>query len=224
MATPAPPERPSWVCTPCPGVQAWRPGQMAWPTLAGGSGLSTPRHCPPVCLIQPWLSRSRLQGSRGQTFQETPPPHSGLLGKGSRAWESPNPTSGGPRGSPWQLRPRLKPHQLPPLGNLPRFQEMPELPQDSLSQPHQTCPPCTQAGESPGSHIAPRRAPAPPLNRPLSWPALPKLGRLECIWTSQNVFSFMRIMPGPLSWVQSFTNKALSPFSQVQGTERRGQC
>lgn len=38
------------------------------------------------------------------------------------------------------------------------------------------------------------------------------------------MFSFTRIKPGHWAWVQGSRNKALGPFTQMLGTERRAQC
>lgn len=201
---------------------------MALPTLVGGIW---PEHPMPLStgLSHPALVTTQPPaGLKGTNLPGDATP-SGLLGKQSLGepkphfWRPQVPSLAAeaqaqatPAPSPWEFAPLL--------GDARGCQGSRRTPSPKHTRVDQTCPPCTQAGLSPGPHIAPRRAPAHPLNRPLSWPALPRLGQLECIWTSQNVFSFMRIMPGPLSWVQGSTKKALSPFSQVQRTERRGQC
>lgn len=65
----------------------------------------------------------------------------------------------------------------------------------------------------PCTHIAPRRAPAHPLNRLLfSWIALPNLGWLQSIWAGQTELNFMRIKPGHLSQVQVSTTRPSVSF------------
>lgn len=90
---------------PVPRGPAWRPGQMALPT-PGGSGLSTPSHCPPTCPAwAPVITRLlRIEGTNPSGEVPLSPPRE------IRAWALEVTVGGGVDPGPpcplWQLRPQ----------------------------------------------------------------------------------------------------------------------
>lgn len=199
MATPAPPERPSWVCTPCPGVQAWRPGQMAWPTLAGGvwpehpTPLSAGLSHPALVITQPpaGLKGTNLPGDtppplwpprEGKQSLGEPKPHfwrpQGLsLAAEAQAQATPAP-------SPWEFAP------LPGDARAPAGLPLPTTPDMSPLHPgwgEPRLPHCTE--ESSSSSSEPTSLLASPAQ---AGPAGVHLDQSECIqFHEDNAWAFV---------------------------------